>query len=78
MFSLLTFVCFLIGLVTNRHHYHLQLWDIDSLVQDSGKTVEGKSGADSDDDEMDMDTDDKPQKSSKGNVLILWFLNPAL
>lgn len=48
------------------HDSILKLWDIDSLVQDSGKTVEGKSGADSDDDEMDMDTDDIPRKSSKG------------
>ncbi|KAL8233880.1 hypothetical protein R6Q59_019980 [Mikania micrantha] len=42
------------------------LWDIDSLLQDSGKKVEGKSAADSDDDEMDMDTDNIPPKSSKG------------
>ncbi|KAJ9539965.1 hypothetical protein OSB04_026471 [Centaurea solstitialis] len=34
------------------------MWDIDSLQQDSGKKVEGKSAADGDKDEMDMDTND--------------------
>ncbi|XP_071731144.1 WD repeat-containing protein 55-like [Rutidosis leptorrhynchoides] len=51
------------------HDSILKLWDIDSLLQDSGKTVKGKSAAESDDDddEMDMDTDDAPpQKPSKG------------
>lgn len=48
------------------HDSILKLWDIDSLLQDSGKKVEGKSAADSDEDEMDMDTDDVLKKSSKG------------
>lgn len=57
----------------------MQLWDIDSLLQDSGKTVEGKSAADSDDDdEMAMDTDDIAQKPSKGSVFTLSFLNYGL
>ncbi|KAF5766767.1 putative transcription factor WD40-like family [Helianthus annuus] len=49
------------------HDSILKMWDIDSLLQGSGKKVEGKSGSDSDDDDdMDMDTDNAPPKSSKG------------
>ncbi|XP_076918636.1 WD repeat-containing protein 55-like [Bidens hawaiensis] len=48
------------------HDSILKMWDIDSLIHDSGKKVAGKSGSDNDDDDMDMDTDNIPPKSSKG------------
>ncbi|PWA69102.1 transducin family protein / WD-40 repeat family protein [Artemisia annua] len=48
------------------HDSTLKLWDIHSIVQDSGKTRESKSGADSDKDDIDMDTDDRLRKSSDG------------
>ncbi|MFS7976586.1 putative transcription factor WD40-like family [Helianthus anomalus] len=51
------------------HDSILKMWDIDSLLQDSGKKVEGKSASDSDDEDMGMDTDNAPPKLSKGRVL---------
>lgn len=50
------------------HDSILKMWDIDSLLQGTGKKAEGKSAAaDSDDDmDMDMDKDDILPKSSKG------------
>lgn len=49
------------------------MWDIDSLLQGSGNNVHGKSTADSDDDNMDMDTDNIPPKSSKGSMIYDFF-----
>lgn len=51
------------------------MWDIDSLLQGTGKKAEGKSAAaDSDDDmDMDMDKDDILPKSSKGSLFLLSF-----
>lgn len=48
------------------HDQMLKLWDLDNILQGTGNTQRNEAGViDSDDDEMDLDDD--PSKTSKGN-----------
>lgn len=45
----------------------MQLWDLDNILQGTGNTQRNEAGAiDSDDDEMDLD--DGPSKTGKGEI----------